>query len=104
MADITYWRPFRGWVYASFVLDVFSRRIVGWQLSTNLHTDLALDALKWVSGPVNAPARDLTALIHHSDRGVQYVAVRYTERLAEVGRSPRSALSAIHTITRWPRR
>ena len=72
-----------GWVYAAFVLDVFSRRIVGWQLSTNLYTDLALDALNmgiWCRRHVGA---DLSQLVHHSDRGVQYVAIRYTERLAE---------------------
>ena len=76
-------RTFVGWVYAAFVLDVFSRRIVGWQLSRSLHTDLALDALTmgiWARRSVGA---DLSQLIHHSDRGVQYVAVRYTERLAE---------------------
>jgi putative transposase len=72
-------------VYASFVLDVFSRRIVGWQLSTNLRVELALDALEmglWIRQRAGA---DLSSLVHHSDRGVQYVAVRYTERVAEAG-------------------
>ncbi len=84
VADITYVKTHSGWVYASFVMDVFSRRIVGWQLSTNLYTDLALDALNmgiWTRQHVGA---DLSQLIHHSDRGVQYVAIRYTERLGEV--------------------
>ena len=67
VADITYVRTFVGWVYAAFVLDVFSRRIVGWQLSRSLHTDLALDALNmgiWVRRSAGA---DLSQLIHHSD-------------------------------------
>lgn len=85
VADITYIRTFAGWVYAAFILDVFSRRIVGWQLSRTLHTDLALDALTmglWTRGRDGA---DLSALVHHSDRGVQYRAIRYTQRLAEAG-------------------
>ena len=84
VADITYIRTFAGWVYASFVLDVFSRRIVGWQLSTNLYTGLALDALNMGIWTRQHAGADLTALIHHSDRGVQYTAVRYSERLADV--------------------
>ena len=83
VADITYIRTFSGWVYAAFVLDVFSRRVVGWQLSTNLYTDLALDALNMGIWTRRRAGVDLSELIHHSDRGVQYVAVRYTERLAE---------------------
>jgi putative transposase len=84
VADITYVKTHSGWVYASFVLDVFSRRIVGWQLSTNLYTDLALDALNMGIWTRQRAGADLSQLIHHSDRGVQYVAIRYTERLAEV--------------------
>jgi putative transposase len=84
VADITYVRTFSGWVYASFVLDVFSRRIVGWQLSTNLYTDLALDALNMGIWTRQHAGADLADLIHHSDRGVQYTAVRYSERLADV--------------------
>jgi putative transposase len=83
VADITYIRTFSGWVYAAFVLDVFSRRIVGWQVSTSLHTDLALDALEMGLWTRSRAGRDLSQLIHHSDRGVQYRAVRYTERLDE---------------------
>lgn len=85
VADITYVRTFAGWVYAAFVTDVFSRRVVGWQLSTSLRTDLALDALEMGIWTRTREGRDLTRLIHHSDRGVQYVAIRYTERLAENG-------------------
>ena len=84
VADITYVKTHCGWVYAAFVLDVFSRRIVGWQLSTNLYTDLALDALNMGIWTRRRAGEDLSQLIHHSDRGVQYVAIRYTERLGEV--------------------
>ncbi|HZC91803.1 MAG TPA: DDE-type integrase/transposase/recombinase [Mycobacterium sp.] len=84
VADITYVKAHSGWVYASFVLDVFSRWIVGWQLSTNLYTDLALDALNMGIWTRQRNNTDLSQLIHHSDRGVQYLAIRYTERLHEV--------------------
>ena len=85
VADLTYVRTFAGWVYAAFVLDVFSRRIVGWQVSTSLRTDLALDALNMGLWTRTRDERDTSALVHHSDKGVQYLAVRYTERLAEAG-------------------
>ena len=81
-------RTFSGWVYASFVLDVCSRRVVGWQLSTNLYTDLALDALNMGIWTRQHAGADLTDLVHHSDRGVQYTAVRYSERLGR-GRGSR---------------
>lgn len=83
VADITYVRTAAGWVYAAFVLDVFSRVIVGWQVATSLYTDLALDALQMAIWRRQAAGADLTGLVHHSDRGVQYRAVRYTQRLAE---------------------
>ena len=85
VADITYVRTFAGWVYCAFVLDVFSRRIVGWQVSTSLRTDLALDALNMGLWTRAHDGHDLSTLVHHSDRGGQYLAVRYTERLAEAG-------------------
>jgi putative transposase len=85
VADITYCRTFSGWVYAAFLIDVFSRRVVGWQLSRSLRTDLALDALEMGIWTRRRAGRDLGGLIHHSDKGVQYVAVRYTQRLAEAG-------------------
>ena len=85
VADITYIRTFTGWVYAAFVLDVFSRRVVGWRLSTSLRTDLALDALEMGLWTRTRAGQDTGDLTHHSDRGVQYVAVRYTQRLAEAG-------------------
>lgn len=82
VADITYVRTFAGWVYAAFVLDVFSRRIVGWQVATSLYTELALDALEMGIWSRTKDGADLAGLVHHSDRGVQYRAVRYAERLA----------------------
>lgn len=86
VADLTYVRTFAGWVYVAFIVDVYSRRIVGWQASTRLRSDLALDALDmalWARRD-----HDLTGLVHHSDRGVQYLSIRYTERLAEAGLEP----------------
>ncbi|MBB5618287.1 hypothetical protein BJ959_001783 [Chryseoglobus frigidaquae] len=71
VADITYIRTFAGWVYAAFVIDVFSRRVVGWQLSTSLRTDLALDALEMGLWNRRRHGREITGLKHHSDRGVQ---------------------------------
>ena len=85
VADLTYVRTFVGWVYCAFILDVFSRRVVGWQVSTSLRTDLALDALQMGLWTRQRDRHDISALVHHSDRGVQYLAVRYTERLAEAG-------------------
>ncbi|MDF1601920.1 IS3 family transposase [Nocardioides sp. YIM 152315] len=83
VADLTYVRTHAGWTYVAFVLDVFSRMIVGWQASTSLRTDLALDALDMGLWARQRSGQDVTGLIHHSDRGVQYRAIRYTERLAE---------------------
>jgi putative transposase len=84
VADLTYVRTAAGWVYAAFVLDVYSRMIVGWQVATSLYTDLALDALQMAIWRRSADT-DLTGLVHHSDRGVQYRAIRYTQRLADAG-------------------
>jgi putative transposase len=83
VADLTYVRTWSGFCYVAFIIDAYSRRIVGWRVSTSLRTDLALDALEmaiWARRD-----QDLDGLVHHSDRGVQYLAVRYTERLAEAG-------------------
>ena len=85
VADITYIRTFAGWVYAAFVIDVFSRRVVGWQLSKSLRTDLALDALEMGLWTRSRDGGDTSGLVHHSDKGVQYLAIRYTQRLAEAG-------------------
>ena len=79
VADLTYVRTWLGFVYVAFVIDVFSRAIVGWRVSKALRTDLALDALEQA-----LHARDVDGrLVHHSDRGTQYLSIRYTERLAE---------------------
>lgn len=83
VADITYVTTFSGWVYVAFVLDVYSRMIVGWQTATSLYTDLALDALRMGIWQREHAGHDLAGLVHHSDRGVQYRAVRYTDRLQE---------------------
>ena len=84
VADLTYVATWRGFVYVAFVIDAFSRRIVGWRASTSLRSDLALDALEQALYDRETD-RDL---IHHSDRGVQYLAIRYTERLSEAGIEP----------------
>ena len=81
VADITYVRTFSGWVYTAFVMDLFARRILGWQVADHLRSDLALDALEmaiWVRRD-----ESLSGLVHHSDRGVQYTSIRYAERLSE---------------------
>lgn len=83
VADLTYVRTHAGWVYAAFILDVFSRLVIGWQVSTSLRTDLALDALDMGLWARHRTGQDVTGLIHHSDRGVQYRAIPYTERLPE---------------------
>ncbi|MEF9412469.1 IS3 family transposase, partial [Rhodococcus sp. IITD102] len=81
VADLTYVRTQSGWVYVAFVLDVFSRMIVGWQTSTRMYTDLALDALKMGLWARRRAGQDVTGLVHHSDRGVQYRALRYAQTL-----------------------
>ncbi len=81
VADITYVMTFSGWVYTSFVMDLFARRIVGWQVADHLRSDLALDALEMAIWARRH--EDIGGLVHHSDRGVQYTAIRYTERLEE---------------------
>ena len=82
VADLTYVRTWAGFVYVSFVFDVFSRFIVGWQAASHLRTDLALDALEMALWRRRS---DVTGLVHHSDRGVQYLSIRYTERLDGAG-------------------
>jgi putative transposase len=83
VADLTYVKTHSGWVYVAFVIDVFSRCVVGWQTSTSLRSDLALDALEMAI--YRRKEAGLSGLIHHSDRGGQYLAIRYSERLAEAG-------------------
>jgi len=83
VADLTYIATWSGFVYTAFVIDAFSRRIVGWRVAATLRAELALDALEmaiWARA-----GADLSGLVHHADRGVQYLAIRYSERLADIG-------------------
>ena len=84
VADITYVRTFSGWVYVAFVTDVYSRRIIGWQTTYRpVCTDLALDALEMAVWQRKRTGADLTGLVHHSDRGVQYRSIRYGQALSD---------------------
>lgn len=85
VSDFTYVSTWHGFVYVAFVIDVFARRIVGWRVSRSMHTEFVLDALEqalWARQP------ERNALIHHSDRGSQYVSIRYSERLSVAGIEP----------------
>ena len=86
VSDFTYVSTWQGWQYVAFVIDVFARRIVGWRVSSSMRTDFVLDALEQALY-ARQPERD-SSLIHHSDRGSQYVSIRYSERLAEAGVEP----------------
>ena len=86
VSDFTYVSTWQGWQYVAFVIDVYARRIVGWRQSSSMRTDFVLDALEQALYD-RQPQRD-GALIHHSDRGSQYVSIRYSERLAEAGIEP----------------
>jgi len=86
VADLTYVATWRGFVYVAFVIDAFARRIVGWRVSSSLRTGLALDALE--QALYDRQKSDTEELIHHSDRGVQYLSIRYAERLQEAGIEP----------------
>ena len=83
VSDFTYVSTWQGWLYVAFVIDVFARRIVGWRVSRSMRTDFVLDALEQALYARQPERSD--ALIHHSDRGSQYVSIRYTERLSEAG-------------------
>lgn len=84
MADFTYVATWAGFVYVALVIDVFSRRIIGWRVARSMHTDLVLDALEQALWS-RSGAR---GVVHHSDRGSQYLSIRYTERLKEAGVEP----------------
>ena len=86
VSDLTYIATWRGFVYVAFVIDVFARLIVGWRATTSLTASIALDALEQALHERRLDPED--PLVHHSDRGVQYVSIRYTERLAEAGIEP----------------
>lgn len=84
VADFTYVATWRGFVYVAFMVDVFSRRIVGWRASASMKSDLVLDALEQALYDRETDGR----LVHHSNRGAQYVSMRYSERLANAGIAP----------------
>ena len=81
VSDFTYVQTWSGTVYVAFVIDVFARRIVGWRASTSMKTQFVLDALEQAIWQRKTP--DNKSLVHHSDRGSQYLSIKYTERLAE---------------------
>ena len=82
VADLTYVRTWAGFAYVAFIIDAYSRAIVGWHVSRSLHTELVLTALEHALWTRKGP---FDGLVHHSDRGVQYLSIRYTERLADAG-------------------
>lgn len=86
VSDFTYVSTWQGWLYVAFVIDVYARRIVGWRVSQSMTTDFVLDALEQALY-ARQPSND-GSLTHHSDRGAQYVSIRYSERLAEAGIAP----------------
>jgi putative transposase len=86
VADFTYVATWRGFVYVAFVIDVFARRIVGWRVSSSLVTDFVLDALE--QAIYDRRGQTIDGLVHHSDRGTQYLSMRYTDRLADAGIAP----------------
>ena len=86
VSDFTYVSTWQGWLYVAFVVDVFARRIVGWRVSRSMHTEFVLDALE--QALYDRRPEGGGRLTHHSDRGSQYVSIRYMERLAEAGIEP----------------
>ena len=86
VSDFTYVSTWQGFVYVAFIIDVFARYIVGWRVSRTAHTSFVLDALE--QALYQRRPRQGGKLIHHSDRGSQYVSIKYTERLAEAGIEP----------------
>jgi len=85
LADLTYVKTHSGWVYAAFIIDAYSRMVIGWQASKSLRSDLAIDALGMAVFNRRRAGADLTGLIHHSDMGSQYLSIRYSQRLAQNG-------------------
>ncbi len=83
LADLTYVKTHAGWVYVAFIIDAYSRFVVGWQASRSLRADLAIDALEMAVFNRTRAGADLAGLIHHSDRGSQYLSIRYSQRLAD---------------------
>ncbi len=100
VSDFTYIQTHSGWVYTAFIIDVFSRAIVGWKVSTRMNTDIVLDALEQALHDRGMPKN----VIHHSDRGVQYLSIRYTHRLEAAIYEHQSVRMVIHTIMLWLKR
>ena len=86
VSDFTYVATWQGFVYVAFVIDAFARRIVGWRVSRTAHAGFVLDALEQAVHQ-RRPAKG-TGLVHHSDRGAQYLSIKYTKRLSDVGIEP----------------
>jgi putative transposase len=98
VSDFTYVSTWQGFVYVAFVIDVFARRIVGWRVSSSTRNDFVLDALEQA---FDACQPERNALVHHSDRGSQYVSIRYSERLAEAGiKLPTAGTARLYTAGR----
>ena len=102
LSDFTYVATWAGFVYVAFVIDAYARRIVGWRVSRTAHAGFVLDALEQALHE-RRPRRHGGSLVHHSDRGSQYVSIKYTERLAQAGIEPSVAASATATTMPWPR-
>jgi putative transposase len=98
VADITYVPTWSGFLYLAMVLDVYSRRIVGWSMETHLRTELILEALNMA-----ITQRQPSAVIHHSDRGCQYTSYAFGKRCREAGVMPSMGSVAMHTTTPWPK-
>ena len=92
VSDFTYVATWTGFVYVAFVIDAYARKIVGWRVSASAHAGFVIDALEQAVHD-RRPGKDM-GLVHHSDRGSQYLSIRYTERLAEAGIEPSVASGA----------
>ena len=105
VADITYVKTHSGWVYVAFVIDVYSRMVVGWQASKSLRSDLALDALEMAIRNRQRVGVDVSGVVHHSDRGVQGNISAFVTPIASprTTSSRRSAGAATRMTTRWPK-
>ncbi len=101
VSDFTNFSTWQGWVYVALLVDVFSRRIVGWRQSSSMHTEFVLDALEQALYD-RKPSED-GSLTHHFNRGSQYLSIRYSKRLAEAGNEPSVGSRGTATTTSWPR-
>ena len=100
VADFTYIKTTSGWVYTAFIIDVLARAIVGWKVSNRMNTDMVMVALNQAIADRNNP-KDVT---HHSDRGVQYLSIGYTDKMKDSGVIASVARLATHTTMPWLRR